>query len=373
MVPTHVHNQKISEKRQMAAINFLPGPVTISRQVRAAFAMDAFSHRSDAFDRLYNQCKEALLNITKSRSVALLMGSGTAANAVVAQELKKLPGKGLILSNGEFGTRLIHQGEKAGLNFDTHVQNWGQQFAFEKIQELLYGTSWLWLTHCETSTGAMNLEPRLIAHCKSLGIKLCLDSVSAIGNQEVDFSDIYLASGTSGKGLSSFTGISMVFYNHEPQYSLNAHDYLDLAVYHNAANVPFTFSSNLLNALCTALLTTDYAKKFRQNAKHALQVRKLLAANGLHTPLSAPQVDYIWTIALPEKISSLALGTALEKKGVHIHYRNRYLLENNWIQLAFMGACSTKQVSTGLSMLERELNLETAVDRLQPSEEPRGY
>jgi len=340
----------------MDAINFLPGPVAISRQVRAALAMDAFSHRSDAFDRLYKQCKEALLHLGRSRYAALLMGSGTAANAVVTQELKKLPGKGLILSNGEFGMRLIHQGEKAGLHFDTHALNWGEAFVFAEIQKILRGKSWLWLVHCETSIGAMNLDPRLIAYCKSQDIKLCLDSVSAVGNQEADFSDIYLASSSSGKGLGSFTGIAVVFYNHEPQYSPNVHDYLDLAVYHNAASVPFTFSSNLLNALCTALLSTDYTKKFRRNTRYASQVRKFLTANGLHTPLSAPQADYIWTIALPETIHSLALGTALERNGVHIHYRNRYLLENNWIQLAFMGICSATEVSTGLTLLGRALH-----------------
>ncbi|MDR0273747.1 MAG: aminotransferase class V-fold PLP-dependent enzyme [Burkholderiaceae bacterium] len=340
----------------MAAINLLPGPVAISRRVRSALAADAFSHRSDAFNRIYEPCRQALLRLGKSKYVALLMGSGTAANAVVAQELKKLPGKGLILSNGEFGARLISQGRKAGLDFDTYVLNWGEAFGFEKIKKMLRNASWLWLAHCETCTGAMNLDPQLVAHCKSLGIKLCLDSVSSLGNQEVDFSDIYLASSTSGKGLCSFAGIAVVFYNHQPQYAQNGHDYLDLAVYHNAASVPFTFSSNLLNALCTALLTTDYTKKFRQNAKHALQVLKFLAVNGLHTPSSARQAEYIWTIVLPEEINSLTLGAALEKNGVYIHYKNRYLLKNNWIQLAFMGGCVTKEVSAGLSILERELN-----------------
>jgi len=339
----------------MAAINLLPGPVAISGKVRSALAADAFSHRSEAFAKIHAQCRQALLKLGKSRHVALLMGSGTAANAVVAQELKKLPGKGLILSNGEFGARLISQARKAGLDFDAHAVDWGRAFSFEEIGRMLRGKSWLWLAHCETSTGAMNLDPRLIAHCQSLGVKLCLDSVSSIGNQEVDFSDIYLASGSSGKGLCSFAGIAMVFYNHEPQPARNGYDYLDLAVYHHAASVPFTFSSNLLNALCTALLTTDHAKKFRQNARHALQVRQFLAANGLHTPLTAAQADYIWTIALPKTIHSLTLGAALEENGVRIHYRNRYLLENNWIQLAFMGACGAKEVCAALNLLEREL------------------
>jgi len=295
------------------------------------------------------------LRLGKSKHVALLMGSGTAANSMVAQALQQLSGRGLILSNGAFGERLISQGKKASLNFDQYALNWGEAFAFETLKKLLREKSWLWLTHCETSTGALNLDERLIAYCKEKHIKLCLDSVSALGNQEVDFSNVYLASASSGKGLCSFAGIALVFYNHEPGFAQNGADYLDLAVYHEAARVPYTFSSNLLNALHTALLTTDYPKKFTQNRKHALQMAEWMAANGLRTPLTVQQADYIWTIALPKKISSLALGANLEKNGVLVHYRNRYLLDNNWVQIALMGACRAKELSTGLSVFEREL------------------
>jgi len=340
----------------MAAINLLPGPVAISRRVRAALAVNAQSHRGAAFEQLYDQCRQALLKLSKSKYAALLMGSGTAANAMVAQELKKLPGKGLILSNGEFGARLASQAKKAGLDFDIYALEWGQAFSFDKIRALLHGKSWLWLVHCETSTGTMNLDARLVTHCRLNDVKLCLDSVSAFGNQEVDFSGVYLASSSSGKGLCSFAGISMVFYNHEPQPAQNGYDYLDLAVYHAAAHVPFTFSYNLLNALCTALLSTDFEKKFSQSARHAASMQKFLLAHGLRTPSAAGhQVDYIWTIVLPEKINSLKLGAALERDGVSIHYRNRYLVQNNWIQLAFMGVCTARGVAAVLRLLEREL------------------
>ncbi|MDR2695164.1 MAG: aminotransferase class V-fold PLP-dependent enzyme [Deltaproteobacteria bacterium] len=339
----------------MAAINFLPGPVAISPRVQAALGVNAFSHRGDAFSSLYTQCAHALLELGKSKYVAMLMGSGTAANAVVAQELKKLSARGLILANGEFGERLIRQGAQAGLEFDSHVLPWGEAFAWENIQTLLHNAAWVWLAHCETSTGAVNLDERLVEYCKARNIKLCLDSVSAFGNQEVDFSGMYLASGTSGKGLCAFAGIALVFYNHEPQRARHGHDYLDLAVYHEAASVPFTFSSNLLNALYTALRTTDYTKRFLHNARHALRIAELLAANALHTPLSARQADYIWTIALPDSVPSSALGTELEKNGVFVHYKNTYLLANNWIQLALMGACGVEEVAAGLSILDREL------------------
>ena len=347
----------------MAEINFLPGPVKISTRVRAALAAKTMSHRSEAFSRLHEQSEKELLRLGKSKYVAMLVGSGTAANAVIAQELKKLSGRGLILANGEFGARLIHQGKNAGLDFDDLAVTWGEAFAWEDIEKRLQNKSWLWLTHCETSVGAINLDARLVAYCKERGIKLCLDSVSAFCNQDVDFSDVYLASSASGKGLCSFSGVALVFYNHEPQRAPNGVDYLDLAVYHEAASVPFTFSFNLLNALHTALLVTNYPKKIRRNVKYASQIAACLAANGLHTPLAATmdsqvggqQADYIWTIALPEGVSSQTLGDRLEKIGVWIHYKNRYLLENNWIQIALMGVCNAGEVAIGLSEFEREL------------------
>jgi aspartate aminotransferase-like enzyme len=341
----------------MAKINFLPGPVKISPRVRTALGATAFSHRSETFNRLYEQCTEMLLRLGKSRHVVLLMGSGTAANAMVAQELKKLSARGLILSNGEFGERLINQGARAGLDFDRYTLNWGEVFAFEEIKKRLKNKSWLWLAQCETSVGVLNLDEQLVTYCKAKNIKLCLDSVSSFGNQEVDFSDIYLASSSSGKGLCSFAGIAMVFYNHEPKRAQSGCDYLDLALYHGVASVPFTFSSNLLNALSVALLTTDYRKKFAQNAKYASRVTEWLAANGLHTLSKAQQADYIWTIAIPETIPSSMLGAHLEKHGVLIHYKNRYLLENNWIQMALMGVCNAKEVSVGLDVFGRELQV----------------
>jgi len=338
----------------MAEINLLPGPIRISPQVRRALAAQPFSHRGDRFGTVHDHCKDLLLRLGKSRHVALLVGSGTAANAVVAQELKKVPGKGLVLVNGEFGARLASQGAKAGLDFDPYVLAWGKTFALENITERLRGKSWVWLTHCETSTGVINLDARLAAYCKAQKIRLCLDSVSALGNQDVDFADIYLASSASGKGLCAVPGIAMVFYNHEPRPAQTEADYLDLAVYHGATGVPFTFPSNLLCALHTALLTTDYQRKFAQNARHAARMTAWLAANHLHTPVDAQQADYVWTIVIPKSMSSVALGNRLEKNGVLINYKSRYLAQNNWVQIALMGIVREKELTAGLGIFDCE-------------------
>jgi len=58
--------------------------------------------------------------------VQILSGSGTLANDVVAARLSLLEGsRGLILSNGEFGDRLLDHARRARLNFATLRLPWG--------------------------------------------------------------------------------------------------------------------------------------------------------------------------------------------------------------------------------------------------------
>lgn len=340
-------------------LNFLPGPVGIKPAVQAAMAAPAVWHRSKDFLHLYTQTKEKLLQLAQSRHVCLLQGSGTLANAVISQEIKKLGTRGLIVSNGEFGSRLIQQAAQAGLSFESYSLDWGQRFDPNVMATLLVEKDWLWLTQCETSTGALNLEGWLTRHCKDRGIKLCLDSISAVGCMPVDFSDVYLASCASGKGLESYAGIAMVFYNHVPQPVQNGHSYLDLFTYHEVHNPPFTFSSNLLCALHMALHSTDYSAKHARNARHAAKLEQWLAQTGLHTPLVGTQrAGHVWTVALPPNMCASALGQQLEEKGIALHYKNAYLMENNWFQMALMCNHSQKDISTALDTIAATLGVQ---------------
>ena len=88
------------------------------------------------------------------------------------------------------------------------------------------------MVHCETSTGMVNDLDGVAAFAKRENIKLSVDVISSIGLIEIDLSGIYLASGVSGKGLLSYTGISMVFYNGEVlKNSIKIPHYLNLYNY----------------------------------------------------------------------------------------------------------------------------------------------
>src|SRR5437764_5219256 len=103
---------------QPSAVNFLPGPVTVRREVRRAFEQAPESHRADAFTKDFLTTKQLLCELVRARKVELFLGSGTLANDVIGGQLLLEQRRGVVLSNGEFGERLLDHARRFGLNFD---------------------------------------------------------------------------------------------------------------------------------------------------------------------------------------------------------------------------------------------------------------
>ncbi|HLO98648.1 MAG TPA: aminotransferase class V-fold PLP-dependent enzyme, partial [Fimbriimonas sp.] len=247
-------------------INLMTGPVALTADVTRAFEQAPISHRSDEFRTCLRAVKSKLCELTGASQVSLAMGSGTLANDIIAAQLIGLPGPGLILSNGEFGERLVDHATRMGLKFERLSIPWRNSFDVEVVAAAIRSLppgSWVWAAHCETSTSKINDVARLAEICDRAGVKLCLDCVSSLGCTPVDLSRVYLASSSSGKGLRSYPGVAIVFFNHRLLGSVDAVPrYLDLAQYASEDSVPFTFSSNLLGALWAALDGVDWDRRF---------------------------------------------------------------------------------------------------------------
>ena len=337
-------------------VNLLPGPVGISQQVRNVFGEMAVSHRSREFVEDFRRTKRLLCQLTGARRVEILMGSGTLANDVIAGQLSLIPGPGLILSNGEFGDRLIDHASRLGLPFESFGVNWGDAFDRANTRQVIdrfSKTSWLWAVHCETSTGVLNDMETLKELCAERDIRLCMDCISSIGTVPVDLRGVYLASGVSGKGLGAFAGLSMVFYNHEirPEPRALAR-YLDLGLHAEKKGVPFTISSNLVYALEEALKRFRSKNVFNEINDISAWIRCRLSELGFHV-IAPPEYasPAVITIELPKGISSAHVGRRLEEAGFLLSYNSEYLLRRNWIQICLMGECSREAITCLLDML----------------------
>jgi aspartate aminotransferase-like enzyme len=320
--------------------SYLPGPVEVHEEVRKAFERGPVSHRSDAFAGEFRATKKLLCELTSASHVEVLLGSGSLANDAIGAQISLLDQRGIVLSNGEFGDRLIDHAKRLGLQFDVYQMGWGEPFDYAEIRRRFRNSAlgWMWAAHCETSTGILNDLPELKAICSEKNIKLCLDCISSIGTVPVDLRGVYLASCVSGKGLAAFPGLSIVFYNHALASAPDLPRYLDLGYYAAQQGIPFTHSSNLIYALHTSLKRTQWPERLGQIRESSQWLRERL--RGLGFQIVAPDAHAspaVLTLSLPAEVSSKSVGWQLQKAGYLLSYKSEYLLRRNWIQICLMG------------------------------------
>jgi len=343
---------------QPSAVNFLPGPVTVRREVRRAFEQAPESHRADSFKADFDATRRVLCELTNSSHVQLMMGSGTVANDAVAAQLALQTGHGLVVSNGEFGHRLVDHAHRSNLRFEALNFPWGAPFDLAMLRQRLgrmHAPTWLWCTHCETSTSVLNDIDLLKQMCAEHGVKLCMDCISSIGTIEVDLSGVYLASCSSGKGLRSYPGVAMVFHNHEltpaPDHLPR---YLDLGYYAANDGIPFTFSSNLLHALHASVRNVDWDRRFVDTVETSAWLRMKLAEAGFDLvgtdALNSPAVI---TFELPPVMNSIEFGRQMQESGFLLSYNSDYLRRKNWVQICLMGEIPREKVTALFNALNR--------------------
>ena len=322
-------------------VNLMPGPVTVSPLVSQAFSIEPISHRSSKFMESMLETKKRLCRMVGTKNVQIMMGSGTLANDAIAAQLSLENSYGLMLSNGEFGERLIDQAYRAGLQFDVLKESWGNSINKSSIDTCLETKKykWIWFVHCETSTGVLNDLDYLKDQCNRLSIKLVVDCISSIGTLDVDLTGVFLGSGVSGKGLASYPGLAFVLYNHDLKSSLGRiPSYMDLGLHSSKQGVPFTMSSNLLLALSAALYKFQTKEVFQETKKTSdwlAEQFQLLGFQIIGDPDSRSPA--VITIELPRELNSVKMGNSLEKLGFYLSYNSEYLRNRNWIQVCLMG------------------------------------
>ncbi|MFK8794527.1 GNAT family N-acetyltransferase [Planococcus plakortidis] len=346
-------DQMTKEDKQAFSIRLLPGPVSIHPKVQKAWTQPAISHRSEVFCNEIYSLQSELKRFTSARNVQITVGTGTMANDLIAGQLTRVGGKGLILSNGEFGERLAQQAIRWKLEFIHSRKQWNEPFAVNEVQELLKqhpDIRWLWTVHCETSTGYLYPLEELKSLCEKQEIRMCLDACSSLGTVPLDLSSVYMASAVSGKGLGSYPGLAMVFHSEHVSPDANLPAYLDLGLYEKSGTVPFTHSSNSVAALRAAVAHHHFP-----NPLWIKEIRNQLRDAGLEVLGNNRYSPGIMTIALPSEIDARAVGDTLKAKGIEISYESDYLLKRNWVQIALMGYLDPKHVKKAIADLSEML------------------
>ncbi len=321
-------------------LNLSPGPVHIAPEIRRALARPPVSSRSEGFHAVLDDCRARLCRLSGMPHAQILVGSGTLANDVVGAQLSLEPGRGLVLSNGEFGDRLIDHAQRFRLDCETHARPWGEALDLEAVARKLDAmpeASWVWAVHSETSTGFLNNLEGLKALCRTRGLKLALDCMSSLGVVPLDLSGVAWATCSSGKALGSFPGLAVVLHREAPATVGRLPRYLDLGTWQANDGVPFTHSSNLVMALATALDRFDGEGPFARLAALGAALREGLEARGFR--VLAPRIHAhpcVFTLEVPEGLESEELGHAFEEAGILVSYASGYLQRKRWFQLCVL-------------------------------------
>lgn len=356
------YNSRHSTKRhrlQNGVINALPGPVAVKNIISDEFKKPAVSHRCDGFLKNYKNICNSLCQFVKSKEVQIFTGSATLANEVMLSHLSGLSKKGLIVSNGEFGDRIIHQANCQKLIFDEYKVELGEELDVCYIEQRLIlddNIKWLFVVHCETSSGVLNDINKLTDICNRLNIIILIDCVSTFGIIPIDLRTVYMASASSGKAIGSFSGLSMIFFNELlpiPENTIPV--YLDIWYYIKKNGIPFTLNSNALNALGVAMETVDVNLMYNTVKEKTTWLRNQiiqlnynlfsLKSNALHPA--------IITIRLPETIISSSIGQLLEAHNILINYKSDYLQMHNMVQICLFSDVSDEELHYLLGVLKK--------------------
>ena len=324
--------------RGAQGLSLLPGPVQVAPRVRKQLTAEAISHRAEPFTRRLAEVRRGLCELTGASHAALFLGSGTLANDVVAAQLSQRRGKGLVLSNGEFGERLIDHAARARLDFEVCRCEWGTPFDLDALARRMTAArpDWLWFVHCETSTGMLNDLRAIAALCRGCGTELCVDAISSLGTVPLDLRGASFATGVSGKGLRSYPGLAVVFFRQVPESGSECPRYLDLRLY-CGDEAPFTHSSNLVGALAVALRDIG-PSRYEALARDSRRLRRELEEVGLECLVPEPHASpAVLTLALGKDVDSAEVARRMAEAGYTIAYNSAYLLQRHWIQLALMG------------------------------------
>jgi aspartate aminotransferase-like enzyme len=283
----------------------IPGPTPVPPEVLAALSKPMISHRSPEFRRLLATITERLERVLgTANEVLLLTASGTGGlEAAVANTIS--PGDPVLaVSIGHFGERFAEIAASYGAELDYLRSTPGQVADPREVARAVAAKPYraVLVTHCETSTGALN---DLAALSAALGAAterplLLVDGVSSLAGVPLGLADdgYDVAVTASQKAWMCPPGLCMVAVSSRGWERIETcrspRTYLDLRAARRFAKrgeTPWTPAITLLYGLDVALdmlLAEGMATVYARHERLARRFREGLRAIGL-APLAAEE------------------------------------------------------------------------------------
>lgn len=315
-----------------------PGPVNVASNIFSSM-LKHIGHREDEFSDLLDGINTKLLDLFEidkkdAYYPVLLTGSGTAANESV---LSSIVGKRhiLIISNGEFGERLVKISKLHNRNTHNIAFQWGEVINTDRVEKYLksHQVDIIAMVHHETSTGMLNPVEKIGRLSKKYKTKFFVDCVSSAGAETIlpEKWNITFCSTGTGKAISSLPGLGVIVGKKSAFKALKNEKsrtaYLNLYnLYHYSHTLkqtPNTPAVHLFYALDQALsniFEVGLTNWRAQIAARAQILRDGMTELGLQFLLSPEHMSAsVTTVYVPTHISPDALRAKLKGRSIIIY------------------------------------------------------
>ncbi|NFS06407.1 alanine--glyoxylate aminotransferase family protein [Clostridium botulinum] len=331
-----------------------PGPTTVTENIRMARAMETTNPDLDLqFYDYYKETCEKIGGFLKTRNeVRILSGEGILGLEAACASLAEKGDRILVIDNGIFGEGFadfveIYGGEAVFFKGDRK-----RDIDIEKLKEFLEKDSnfkYATIVHCDTPSGVINDVSKICPMLKEKGIITVVDSVSAMGGQElkVDEWKIDIVLGGSQKCMSAPPGLSFLSISEDAFKAMKerktpiASYYCNLLVWKDYyKNKWFPYTPPISDIVGLRVAVDNILKDRDILSRHnniAKACREAIVESGLKLYLEKGYSNTVTVIELPKEIEDKALRTYMQDKYNVIIAGSFGYLQGKVIRIGHMG------------------------------------
>ena len=280
-----------------------PGPVPLSDRVRRAMDEPMVSHRSAAFEAVYERAQDGLdyvftestpegATTSEDGTALLLNGTATMGMEAAVANLVESGDEVVALVNGKFGRRFKRIADRHARVTPVEVA-WGESIPLDAVREAVSGdTAVVTMVHNETSTGLLNPVAEVGEVAAAHDAHFVVDGVTSIGGDEFRIDDwhVDIAVTDAQKALAAPPGISAMYLAGRAREAVDgdrAPFYEDLDWHLRKAEshqTPFTSAVPLFRAMVAAveeIREEGMPARIGRHRRQARAFREGFAAMGL--------------------------------------------------------------------------------------------
>jgi len=200
----------------MKRVLFTPGPTEVPAEVLEAMGKPLIHHRTDEYRRHFLETTRLMQEHLGTQQPALtLAASGSGAMEAAVVNLLSPGDEAIVVEGGKFGDRWRAIGEAYGVRVHTVSVEWGRVATVEEAESALAAhpaAKVMFLTHSETSTGALFPVHEIARAARARGVLTAVDAITSFGVYDLHFdrSDLDVLVWGSQKGMMIPPGLGFV-------------------------------------------------------------------------------------------------------------------------------------------------------------------